>query len=313
MEKQIIIDIGSGKTKSYIVYGDKSIKDLYSTRIRLKERYNPAAEGGINREDKDALFDAIKKIKAEADKHNIKAINVFATSIFRIMPEDMLAAFKAEFKQSTGLDFKVLSQQEENELTTLPVSRLKLNAPYLAVCIGAGSTEMAVFDNGKKTEDFTVEFARADLLKAFPNQLGQDICNTEPEILRDFVRQNLTFPQTKCKYMVVVGGGALSKAEKCGFKMNKNSIFADKAMPSDCGYKGFIAETNKLLLNKTNAIPGDDLESLRAHCIIAGCIMEAAGAEHLFMTNLNLMNGIVQSLGEKQAPTRDGPLANSPR
>jgi|GEM_PF-4761528 len=295
MKEQIIVDIGSGRTKVYGVKADGSVIRILSTRIRLKERYNPTGEGVLE-EDKETLFRVINEVVAQAEG---RPINVYATSIFRVMPDDMLERFKEELLERTGVSLNVLSQEQENKLTTLPVKNLEIDGRYCAACIGSGSTEVAVFQDGEERKSFTTEHAKADLIKKFP-ELRESICKTSPEDLRNYVRKTFDFAEVgQCDKLIIIGGSGLEHAKDCGFKMEDNNVFIHKDIPARSSFESFTGETNKLL-GSNGKIANDDLELIRAHCIIASCLMEAVSAKECFMTNLNLINGIVQDIKNKE-------------
>ena len=296
--EQIIVDIGSGKTKVYELKNDGVVKPLFDKRIDFKRAYN--SETGLSAVSKQTLFQTINEIKVIAGG---KPINIYATSVFRIMPAQMLDNFKAEFQKETGIVFNVLSQQEENRLMTLSVKNLNIAEKYLAACIGNGSTEMAILHNGTEKESFTIEHARADLMKEF--QLSNDVCTIPFDELCSYVDKIFTFPKTSVKYLVVLGGNGLSYSKKSDFFMEKNTVFNNDAIPVCSNFDNFVTETKRLLLNDSVSLAKEELEMFRSHCVIACCIMKAVAAENIFMTDLNLVDGIAKDLANKKITMRD--------
>lgn len=286
MEK-VIIDIGSGKTKSYIIDENNQIMPLYEQIIGLKEGYDYTS--GLAIEHKIILFNTINKIKSMAEG---RPIHIYATSVFRTMSDDIRSEFIKEFYNETGLEFNVVSSERESELMTMAVKNLVLDEPYLVTCIGNGSTEMNIMRNGLVVESVNIEFAKADLIKAFP-ALKDEICNVDLIQLENFVEKNMKFPKLKSDYAIILGFNNLSKSRACDFKLLDNLFFKESSIPVYLDYQQFVVETIKLF--KTFHLE-NYIEIFRAHCIIVKCILQKIQAKYCFPTNLNMIDGIVEEL-----------------
>lgn len=298
MEK-VIIDIGSGKTKSYIVDENNQIIPIYAQTIRLKEGYNDTL--GLAVEHKICLFNTINKIKSIAEG---RPIYIYATSVFRTMSDDIRSEFIKEFCNETGLKFNVVSSEYESELMTIAVGSLDLGESYLAACIGNGSTEMNIMKNGVVVESVNIEFARADLIKTFP-ELKYETCNVDFIELENFVERNMKFPKLKSNYAIILGFDNLSKSRESNFELLDNSFFRNCSIPVYLGYQQFVFETMKLI--KTPSLE-KDIDIFRAHCIIVKCILQEIQAKYCFPTNLNMINGIAEEL-KQDKESRQGKRA----
>ena len=300
--EEIIIDIGSGNIKAYLVNARKEIKNIYLKNIMFKKNFSK--EKGIAEEDKKELMNAIKEIK----NRNIGIpIHAYATSVFRMLNKEKLEELQTEIIQATEIKINVLSQQEEEKYMAKAVGNLyEIDEPYLVCCVGGSSTEMIVMQNGKIMEQLTEEFATGDMLKKFP-QIAEDKPNIKIEDMYQYIEENFKkLPKTKCRYAIFTGFHLMYNtiAEN---KMSKNTFFKRKDIP----YYLTVEQFNK---NNEEAINKRSLNNLkekypenpsfmngtRGANTIVGYILKKVGAEFYFPTNLNMINGIIEQIQEEQ-------------
>lgn len=296
MEK-VIIDIGSGNIKSYIIKNNDDIVSLYSHRIMLKENFHPNI--GLSFENKEQLFDIILHIKNLISP--CTPIFIYATSIFRIMKPKIRKQFKEEFKNKTGLTLNVLSQEQENEFIASSPGKLPFSDPYLVCCIGGSSTEMAVIHNNKILENITVEFANADMINHFP-ELKEDYSSVDISVLEKYVYDNMIFPKTKCKNAIMVGWHLL-QTTIADLPLKKNTFFNDPNIPYYLDTNTYLSESENIILhsnlqNFKNKIPDDAkvFSGFRGCCAITRCLLKEVETEYYFPTNLNMIHGIMKTL-----------------
>lgn len=290
MEK-VVIDIGSGKTKSFIIDGNNKIIPLYEQIIKFKEGYNPTF--GLAVEDKRCLFETINKIKNMAEG---RPIYIYATSIFRTMNSDMLNTFIKEFENTTKLKFNVVTAEHESELMVKAVGKLDIDETYVVTCIGSGSTEINVMKKGEVIESVNTEFAKVDIINAFP-KLKDEICKIEMSKIEEFIGENLKFPKLKSNYVIVLGFSNLTKSREFKFKLSKNDLFNHFAIPNYIEYQQFVKETKKVL--NTQSLQ-NNIELFRPHCIIVKSILQEMEAKYCFPTDLNMINGIVEEFKQNK-------------
>ena len=134
---KIMIEVGSTCLKIDNYDGNK-IKKLDGITIQFKKHYN---------EDKKLRENDVKELikKVNELKSISKDIYVCGTSIFRTLNKEEREKFLKRFKNETGYDFNIISQESENELTVLGATRFVKDK----VCVfigGGGSTEIAIYD-----------------------------------------------------------------------------------------------------------------------------------------------------------------------
>ncbi len=300
--EEIIIDIGSGNIKAYSINIMKEIKKIYIKNIMFKK--NASREKGIAEEDEKELINAIKEIK---NRNMGIPIYAYATSIFRIINKEKLEELQIKIMEATGVKINVISQQEEEEYMAKAVGNIcELDEPYLVCCVGGSSTEMIVMQQGKIIEQLTEEFATGDMLKKFP-QIAEDKPNINIEDMYKYIKENFKIlPKTKCRYAIFTGFHLMynTVAEN---KMNKNNFFARKDIPYYLTVDQFNNNNEELIKTRSlNSLKEKYPENpsfmngVRGANTIVSYILEQVGAEFYFPTNLNMINGIVEKLQEKE-------------
>ena len=299
---EIIIDIGSGNIKAYLIKNMREIKSIYLKNIMFKKNFSK--DKGIAKEDEEELISGIKEIK----KSNVDIqIHAYATSVFRMLSKSQFEELKKKIIKETGININVISEQQEEKYMAKAVGNIyEIDEPYLVCCVGGSSTEMIVMQNGKIIEQLTEEFATGDMLKKFP-EIAEDRPNIDINDMYKYIQENFKkLPKTRCRYAIFTGFHLMYNtiAEN---KMNKNTFFTRKDIP-------YYLKTEQFEKNNEEAIYKKSLNELKekypenpgfmngtrgANTIVA-YILEKVGAEFYFPTNLNMINGIVHQLKEKE-------------
>lgn len=299
--QRVIIDIGSGNIKSYIVDENKKVVPLYKKNIMFKAHFSN--EKGIDEKDKEELIKGIKDIKKLS---NGKPISAYATSVFRMLSEKQLNTLRVDLIRETGLGINVISPEQEEIYMANSVGNIEeLDSPYLVSCVGGSSTEMIVMKKGKILEQITEEFATGDILKKFP-EIAQDKCTVSEEQLIDYIKENFkNLPTIKCENAIFTGFH-LTYNTVAKNPMHKNDLFNRIDIP-------YYLTTEEFKTNNSNAIKNRSLEELkkaypenpnfmngtRGANTIVSYILENVGAKRIFPTDLNMINGIVAELDER--------------
>ena len=300
--ERVIIDIGSGNIKSYTVDENKKVTPLYQKNIMFKAHFSK--EKGIDEKDKEELIKGIKDIKKLSDG---KPISAYATSVFRMLSEKQLSSLRIDLIRETGLGINVISPEQEEIYMAKSVGNIEeLNTPYLVSCVGGSSTEMIVMQKGKILEQITEEFATGDMLRKFP-RIAVDKCTVSEEELREYIEQNFKkLPTIKCENAIFTGFH-LTYNTVAKNPMHENDLFSRADIP-------YYLTTEEFKVNNSNAIKNRSLDELkrgypenpnfmngtRGANTIVGYILEKVGAKRIFPTDLNMINGIVAELDERE-------------
>ena len=300
--ERVIIDIGSGNIKSYTVDENKKVTPLYQKNIMFKAHFSN--EKGIDENDKEELIKGIKDIKKLSAG---KPISAYATSVFRMLSEKQLSSLRIDLIRETGLGINVISPEQEEIYMAKSVGNIEeLDTPYLVCCVGGSSTEMIVMQKGKILEQITEEFATGDMLRKFPG-IAEDKCTVSEEKLREYIEQNFKkLPTIKCENAVFTGFH-LTYNTVAKNPMHENDLFSRADIP-------YYLTTEEFKVNNSNAIKNRSLDELkrgypenpnfmngtRGANTIVGYILEKVGAKRIFPTDLNMINGIVAELDERE-------------
>lgn len=285
---KIIVEVGSTCTKIDRYDGNK-IEKLERKTIQFKKHY--CEDNCLRESDVKELIESINDLK------NIsKDIYICGTSIFRSLNDEEKNSFLNRFKNETGYDFDIISQEKENELTVYGATRFVQGK----VCVfigGGGSTEIAIYDNGIK-ESVNSKIGVIDVTQHFPD-LAEDIATSNIEDVKSFIKQRLTLPKEKADILILSGGGHEKFARLSGIKYENNTLYNDNAAPimmdietrkseSERYYKAISLDE---IRNRVN--DPDWWYATRAMCAFVLVVAEEIGAKYVVPTDIAMVYGIL--------------------
>ncbi len=106
--QRIIVEVGSKNTNIDICYGKES-KHILTIPIEFEKDHEK--ENKLTKEDIDKLIERVHILNVVYDD-----IHIYGTGIFRELNEENIKEFVKEFKEKTGREFNILSEEEEKEL-----------------------------------------------------------------------------------------------------------------------------------------------------------------------------------------------------
>lgn len=288
MEK-IIIEVGSTATKIDKFDGN-DVTRIKEVTIFFKKNYNE------EKKIKDSDFNKLTEIVNEL-KLNYKDIYICGTSIFRTLSDQEKKDFLDKFKEATGYEFKIISQEEEGELTVIgSTSNVKDKA-----CVfigGGGSTEIVTFDN-KIIETVNTQIGVMDVMKKFPD-LADDIATTSLEEIKKYIKENLNLPKEKADILILAGGAHERFARNSGVKYESNNLYNDKLAPIIMDIELRKKETERYYqeisldeIRKKSSDP-DWWYATRAMCAFVLVVAEAIDAKYVVPTNIGMVYGLLK-------------------
>lgn len=288
MEK-IIIEVGSTNTKVDL-YNGKDIEHLSTETIEFKKNYKK--ENQLSKEDINKLVDIVLKYK-----NTYSDIYVCGTSIFRNLTDMQKEEFLKSFYKSTGFEFNIISQDEENKLTVFGAVR-NVNQKVAVFIGGGGSTEIAIYDNDIK-EMVNSSFGVVDVTSNFPDLLN-DLPTCKLEEVRNFVKERLNLPKEKADVLILAGGGHKLFALDSGIHYEKNTLFEDTVEPIMMN----IEDRKRDTLKYYEEISLDEIRSrvenpkwwdaTRAMCAVVLNVAESIGAKYIIPTDISMVYGIIE-------------------
>ena len=285
---KIIVEVGSTCTK-VDKFNGKNVERLEGKTIQFKKHYNEDKK--LRESDVNELIESIKELK------NIsKDIYVCGTSIFRTLNDLEKNTFLEKFKNETGYNFNIISQERENELTVFGTTRFVQDK----VCVfigGGGSTEIAIYDNGIK-ESINSKIGVIDVMQKFPD-LAENFATTNLETVKTFIKERLNLPKEKADILILAGGGHEKFARYSGIKYEKNTLYKDEASPIMMDIETRKSETERyyksISLDEIRARVNDPdwWYATRAMCAFVLVVAEEIGAKYIVPTNIAMVYGIL--------------------
>ena len=285
---KIIVEVGSTCTK-VDKFNGKNVERLEGKTIQFKKHYNEDKK--LRESDVNELIESIKELK------NIsKDIYVCGTSIFRTLNDLEKNTFLEKFKNETGYNFNIISQERENELTVFGTTRFVQDK----VCVfigGGGSTEISVYDNGIK-ESVNSKIGVIDVMQKFPD-LAENFATTNLETVKEFIKKGLNLPKEKADILILAGGGHEKFARYSGIKYEKNTLYKDEASPIMMDIETRKSETERyyksISLDEIRARVNDPdwWYATRAMCAFVLVVAEEIGAKYIVPTDIAMVYGIL--------------------
>ena len=164
------IDIGSNAVRLLIgeiatENGHRFVNKISYTRIPLRLGEEVFVTGVISDKKREDFIKAMKAFSLIAEIFQVKAIRACATSAMRDAGNGQ-QIIDAVFK-STGVAIEIISGDEEARLIfgTFELLDISKEKPYLVIDVGGGSTEINVFEHGKRVGAKSFDIGTVRLLK----------------------------------------------------------------------------------------------------------------------------------------------------
>lgn len=285
--KKLIIEVGSTCTKLDEI-NDEEIKRIKDVTIEFKRHFNKTKK--LDDNDVDKLINLVKEVESKYDN-----IFVCGTSIFRGLEQQMKEKFLTKFKAETGLDFHIISQEEENKYTVEGATR-NVQGKVAVFIGGGGSTEIAIYDNGIK-EMCNTKIGVIDVMEQYPD-LGENLARTDVKTVREWVKTKLKVPTQKADVLILAGGGHMKFAKNSGITFEKNTLFEDKQEPimMDINTRKLDTERyyKKISLDEIRSKVNDPewWYATRAMCAMVLEVAESLDVKYIIPTDISMVYGL---------------------
>ena len=292
--KKIIIEVGSTCTKIDL-YDGNEIKRLNTVTIQFKRNYSKANK--LDENDVNQLINTVNELKEISND-----IYVCGTSIFRNLNEAQKLEFLNYFKNETGYDFDIISQEKENELTVLGTVK-NINQKVAIFIGGGGSTEIAIYDNGIK-EMVNSPIGVIDIMNKYPD-LGNDLASTELDEVKEYIKDKLNYPTQNADILILAGGGHEKFARGSGISYEANTLFNDESQPIMMNIENRIKDTKRYYKEiSLDNIRNNDKDpnwwyATRAMSAFVLDVAEKIEAKYIVPTDISMVYGILNEMNDK--------------
>ena len=285
---KIVVEVGSTCTKVDKFDGN-NIEKLEGVTIQFKKHYNE--DKCLRESDVKELIKSINDLKSISED-----IYVCGTSIFRTLGDSEKEKFLERFKNETGYDFNIISQESENELTVFGTTRF-VNEKVCVFIGGGGSTEIAIYDKEIK-ESVNTKVGVIDVMQEFPD-LAEEFASTELETVKAFIKERLNLPTEKADILILAGGGHEKFARYSGIRYEENTLYKDSASPIMMDIETRKSETKRyyesISLDKIRSRVNDPdwWYATRAMSAFALVVAEEIGAKYIVPTDIAMVHGLL--------------------
>lgn len=287
------IDIGSNAVRLLIadvIENNRSVSFKKNTLIRVPLRLGDDAFLDQRFSEKKAA-DLVKTMQAFRnlmDVYKVTDYAAYATSAMREAKNG--AEVVTAIKQQAGIDTEIITGQKEAEIIygNHAEQDIDKNKNYLYIDVGGGSTQLSLFSAGGlwASRSFNI-----GTIRILDNQDTEENWNEMKAFLRENTRQ--------FKSVTGIGtGGNINKLYKLSEEKNNAPLTYGK-LKTLYNYLGSFS-----LKDRINVL---GLNQDRADVIIPACeiyltVMKCADVKDLHVPTLGLVDGIIQSLVEKNFP-----------
>lgn len=286
--KKIIVEVGSASTK-IDEYDGKNVKHLETYCIAFKRNFKK--ENKLDENDVELLINKIKELQEITSN-----VYVCGTSIFRNLTDELKNEFLNKFKTETGLNFEIISQEKENELTVVGAAK-KVNQKVAVFVGGGGSTEITIYENGIKKMSNT-KMGVIDVMNQYQD-LANDLPVTNIESVKSFVSERLDVPDEKVDVMILAGGGHKYFALNSGFNYDKNDLYEDDLQPIKMDIKTRTADSDRyyktISLDEIRNRVDDPNWWYATRAMVATVLVaaEKMGVKYIVPTDISMVYGLL--------------------
>ncbi len=169
-DRYAAIDIGSNGMRLLIakvveLNGVTSVQKLSLVRVPIRLGEDVFNEGVISEEKKEKFIKAIKAYKLLIDIYQVKDFRAVATSAMREAKNGNEIANL--IKKETDIDISLIDGKMEADLifSTIYTQNINKSDSYLFIDVGGGSTEITIFNKGKRVESKSFKIGTVRLLQ----------------------------------------------------------------------------------------------------------------------------------------------------
>ncbi len=285
-KKYAAIDIGSNAARLLIgeissENGHTYVKKISYTRLPLRLGGEVFDTGEISPQKASDFIKTMKAFALIADIFNVSAIRACATSAMRDARNNQMII--DQVKKETDIQIEILSGDEEARLIfgTFALMDIQQENPYLVIDVGGGSTEINVFEHGKRVAAKSFDIGTVRMLK---DKVDAKEWNSLKEWITSHVEDN--------PHLVYATGGNINKIHKLLGTKEKEpvSIHAMKSL-----YDRLLPLTIGQRMDQFQLKP-DRADVIVPALEIFNFCMKALNCSELLVPKIGLSDGMVYDL-----------------
>jgi exopolyphosphatase/guanosine-5'-triphosphate,3'-diphosphate pyrophosphatase len=284
------IDVGSNAVRlliADIIENNGSISFKKNTLIRVPVRLGDDAFLHKHISDK-KISDLLKSMQAFSNLMDVYKVNAYMACATSAMREALNGQVVADtIKNETGINLEIIHGEKEAKIIYASHAEINIDKGknYLYIDVGGGSTELSLFSNGELLASQSFNLGTIRILD------NQDKDETWNE-MRDFIREHT---RSQKSIWGIGTGGNINKL----YRLSKEK---DDAPMAYTKLKDLYNYLNSFSLKDRINVLG--LNQDRADVIIPACeiyltVMKWANIKHIYVPTVGMVDGIIQTLIEK--------------
>ncbi len=293
MERYAIIDLGSNSVRMNVVHvkkdGSYILLDQAKEMVRLSE--NMGEEKTLKPEPIERTIQALKLLKKLSSAYEADHVYALATAAVRMAVNQ--AYFLERVKDEVGLDFTVLTGEQEAYYDYLGVINTIDVDNCLIVDIGGGSTELIWVENREHRAAVSLPIGSVSITENYVSQ-GKEGLDAAKAAIKAHFKDVPWLKNLKGIPVVGLGGVIRTLAKVDRHKNNLQEIYLHNYRLSrgDCDDMfGLILKSTPLELSKVNGINKKRADIIGGGILPIKMIMEMLEAEALIVSGNGLRDG----------------------
>lgn len=294
--------------KYYIDCGSSTIKThkFENSKLELVEEHSIYMKNGFSKEfglAEENINEFIAYLKDLRKRKNLVFENtfIFATGIYREIPERQRESLVARVNDEVDLYFNIISHGIENYYLGKAMEADYNNKKVLIINMGGKTTELVTFENNKITQRHNLKVGVADMLNNFPNS-NDKYSTAKIEDMVAFVKGKIENERFDTDYdCAIFTGGELRFEKLTGYALEENDLFSDGIHDKKVSFENFVKGNEKIFYKMTlqelyDLMPSNPkwMDGARAGAVLPQAIFEKANIKTIIPSDLNLINGVIR-------------------
>lgn len=301
LDTMAIIDIGSYAIKMKIVEIDNkgNLKEIDNLRRAASIGSDTFAIGKVSFKKVDEICNVLRNYKDVMDEYGVNIYKAVATSAIR--EADNREYIIDQIKINTGLDIEIISSSEEKYYTYKGIREKNNNfrkfrtEGSLIVDIGAGGTEIAMYNNNKLA--FSQNISIGSLrIRELLWELERETLDFS-HIIEEFVEGNIDSlrifkPRIKLNYFVAIGGEISVISRICNDTKEKSKL-------NYISKKDFLEVYKKVMYTPVHILAREyNIQETRAELLLPSMIifkkfLDMTKSDGIYAPLVSLRDGII--------------------
>ena len=281
------IDIGTNAARLLIGEvtennGRFYVKKISYTRVPLRLGLEVFSDGIISDHKRTQFVKTMQAFQLIADVYEVKNMRACATSAMREAENGL--QIKQQILEQTGVNIDIIDGEEEASIifSTFLLLAFDKESPFIVIDVGGGSTEISVFEEGKRIAGKSLKIGTIRMLKG----------KVEPTIwgeIDDWIASSIDI---NMPHKVFATGGNINKLHKLLGKVTLEPISYKEL---DDIYKDLSAKSLE------DRIVDYQLKPDRADVIVPACeiyeyILRKLDASEMFVPKIGLSDGMIYEM-----------------